>query len=78
MEGQLARPLLCRTLSSDRTSLTLDDHTTYTIARKDPTRFIPGLPHQVTLDEVQRVPDQQLTAGMQQTQQTPSESHNPG
>ncbi|MEL6710263.1 MAG: ATP-binding protein [Pseudomonadota bacterium] len=54
---QTGKTTLCRTLSADRAYFTLDDHTTYVAACKDPTGFIQSLPYQVTLDEVQRAPE---------------------
>lgn len=54
---QVGKSTLCQQLSPQRHYLTLDDHTLYTTAKRDPDGFIQSLPEQVTLDEVQRVPE---------------------
>lgn len=54
---QVGKSTLCHQIASDRHYLTFDDHAILTAAQQDPTGFIQSLPEQVTLDEIQRVPE---------------------
>ncbi|WP_353956998.1 ATP-binding protein [uncultured Idiomarina sp.] len=54
---QVGKSTLCHQVASDRHYLTFDDHAILTAAQQDPTGFIQSLPEQVTLDEIQRVPE---------------------
>ncbi|WP_366925269.1 ATP-binding protein [Idiomarina sp.] len=54
---QMGKSTLCHQVASDRHYLTFDDHAILTAAQQDPTGFIQSLPEQVTLDEIQRVPE---------------------
>ncbi|MCJ8317563.1 MAG: ATP-binding protein [Idiomarina sp.] len=53
----MGKSTLCHQVASDRHYLTFDDHAILTAAQQDPTGFIQSLPEQVTLDEIQRVPE---------------------
>jgi len=53
----VGKSTLCHQVASDRHYLTFDDHAILTAAQQDPTGFIQSLPEQVTLDEIQRVPE---------------------
>ncbi len=53
---QVGKSTLCQQLPG-RTYLTLDDHTTLSFVKSDPTGFVQSLPDFVTIDEVQRAPD---------------------
>ena len=54
---QVGKTTLARQLEPDRTYLNFDDSTLLQAAREDPTGFVTGLPRQVTLDEIQRIPE---------------------
>ena len=54
---QVGKTTLVQTDLPDRTYLTFDDISILTAAKQDPVGFIAALPDQVTLDEIQRVPE---------------------
>jgi predicted AAA+ superfamily ATPase len=54
---QSGKTTLARQLAPDRAFVSLDEHNYYQTAMADPAGFIAGLPDEVTLDEVQRVPE---------------------
>jgi predicted AAA+ superfamily ATPase len=54
---QVGKSTLCKQMDSRRYYLTFDDQTILEAARRDPTGFIQSLPDEVTLDEIQRVPE---------------------
>ena len=54
---QSGKTTLARELVPDRAFVSLDEHNYYQTAMADPAGFIAGLPDEVTLDEVQRVPE---------------------
>ncbi len=54
---QVGKTTLSQQLSGPRSYLNFDDGAILSAARQDPTGFIQGLPPQVTLDEVQRIPE---------------------
>ena len=54
---QSGKTTLARQLVPDRAFVSLDEHNYYQTAMADPAGFIAGLPDEVTLDEVQRVPE---------------------
>ena len=54
---QSGKTTLARQLAPDRAFVSLDEHNYYQTAMVDPAGFIAGLPDEVTLDEVQRVPE---------------------
>ena len=53
---QVGKTTLVRELEPDRSYISFDDTTMLDAAQTDPTGFVQGLPENVTLDEVQRVP----------------------
>jgi len=54
---QCGKSTLARSLAPDRAYLDLDDDALAQTALADPAGFVRGLPDQITLDEVQRVPE---------------------
>ena len=54
---QSGKTTLARQLAPDRAYFSLDEHNYYQTAIADPAGFIAGVPDEVTLDEVQRVPE---------------------
>lgn len=54
---QVGKTTLAQTELTDRTYLTFDDISVLTAAKRDPIGFVASLPGQVTLDEIQRVPE---------------------
>ena len=54
---QSGKTTLVKQLTAEREFISLDEQPSYRTARKDPAGFINGLPDQVTIDEVQRVPE---------------------
>lgn len=54
---QVGKTTLARQLQPERTYVSFDDATLLAAARYDPMGFVAGLPQQVILDEVQRVPE---------------------
>lgn len=54
---QVGKTTLARQLQPERTYVSFDDATLLAAARYDPMGFVAGLPEQVILDEVQRVPE---------------------
>lgn len=54
---QSGKTTLARQLAPERTFVSLDDPGYYQTATRDPAGFIASLPDELTLDEVQRVPD---------------------
>ena len=54
---QSGKRTLARQLAPDRAYFSLDEHNYYQTAMADPAGFIAGVPDEVTLDEVQRVPE---------------------
>ena len=54
---QSGKTTLALQLTPDRAFVSLDEHNYYQTAMADPAGFIAGLPGEVTLDEVQRVPE---------------------
>lgn len=54
---QVGKTTLARQLQPGRSYISFDDTTLLAAARFDPIGFVAGLPEQVTLDEVQRVPE---------------------
>ena len=54
---QSGKTTLVKQLAAEREFISLDEQPPYRTARKDPAGFINGLPDQVTIDEVQRVPE---------------------
>lgn len=54
---QVGKTTLARQLQPERSYVSFDDATLLAAARHDPIGFVAGLPEQVTLDEVQRVPE---------------------
>ena len=57
---QCGKSTLVRTYDPNRTFIDLDDLDWLKLAREDPQGFLDGLPEQVTIDEVQRVPELSL------------------
>ncbi len=54
---QVGKTTLARQLTPQRAYISFDDHNLLNVARQDPIGFVQGLPKQVILDEVQRVPE---------------------
>ena len=54
---QVGKTTLTKQLDPERAYISFDDRNLLNVARQDPIGFIHGLPEQVTLDEVQRVPE---------------------
>lgn len=54
---QSGKSTLARTYDAERTYVDLDDQDLLRLAKKDPQGFIDELPKQVTIDEIQRVPE---------------------
>jgi len=54
---QCGKSTLARRCQPDRSYITLDDRNYLELARQDPEGFLEGLPHPVTIDEIQRVPE---------------------
>ena len=54
---RVGKTTLARMFEPSRAYISFDDTTLLNAARQDPTGFVRGLPDQVTLDEVQRVPE---------------------
>ena len=54
---QVGKTTLARQLIPQRAYISFDDHNLLNVARQDPIGFVQGLPKQVILDEVQRVPE---------------------
>lgn len=54
---QVGKTTLAQTELPDRTYLTFDDISVLTAAKQDPIGFVASLPSQVTLDEIQPVPE---------------------
>ncbi|MCP4699305.1 MAG: ATP-binding protein [Gammaproteobacteria bacterium] len=54
---QVGKTTLAQQLAPKRTYISFDDAALSSTASQDPTGFVQGLPEQVTLDEVQRVPE---------------------
>jgi len=54
---QVGKSTLSQQLAPKRAYLTFDDNAILVSASQDPTGFVQGLPENVTLDEVQRVPE---------------------
>lgn len=54
---QVGKSTLSQQLAPKRAYLTFDDNAILVAASQDPTGFVQGLPENVTLDEVQRVPE---------------------
>lgn len=57
---QTGKSTLCQQIKPARHYLTFDEPAILLAAQQDPTRFIQSLPEQVTLDEIQRVPELML------------------
>lgn len=62
---QCGKSTLAQHAAPDRTYVSLDDPTSYQLARLDPKGFVGELPETVTIDEVQRVPE--LTLAIKQS-----------
>ncbi len=54
---QCGKTTLAQQLGGGRTYISFDDNAMQSAARYDPTGFVQGLPDQVILDEIQRVPE---------------------
>jgi len=54
---QCGKSTLARHCQPDRSYITLDDRNYLNLATQDPEGFLEGLPDQVTIDEIQRVPE---------------------
>ena len=54
---QVGKTTLARQLEPERAYLSFDDATLLNAAKSDPAGFVQSLPHHITLDEVQRVPE---------------------
>ena len=54
---QSGKTTLVQMLAPDRAYISLDESNYFHVAQDDPSGFIDSLPSEVTIDEVQRVPD---------------------
>ena len=54
---QCGKTTLAQQFDHQRTYINFDDNAILTAAKQDPTGFIEGLPEQVILDEIQRIPE---------------------